>query len=207
MAGDHFAATNAGLTFSNETEFRAWRKEKRAELLRMRGVLTPEAHERKSGQVMERLLSAFRHFGSATVSFYWPFRGEISALPFMEYVLSAGGSAALPVVLGKGLALEFRLWKPGDPMASGVYDIPYPATGECVEPDVLIAALVGFDSACYRLGYGGGYYDRTLAAAGKKPLSIGIGFESARLETIYPQPYDVPMDWIVTEDAIVERSS
>ena len=70
-----------------------------------------------------------------------------------------------------------------------------------------LAPLVGFDSCGYRLGYGGGYYDRTLAAATPKPLAIGVGFELSRLDTIHPQPHDVPMDFIVTEELVIDRQA
>ena len=78
-------------------------------------------------------------------------------------------------------------------------NIPAPADGPSVTPDVLLVPLVGFDAGGYRLGYGGGYYDRSLAARTPRPLAIGIGFEISRLATIHPQPHDIPMDAIVTE--------
>lgn len=84
-------------------------------------------------------------------------------------------------------------------MASGIWNIPMPAEGEWLQPEVLLVPLLGFDGSGYRLGYGGGYYDRTLAAMPAKPLAIGIGFELSRLATIHPQPHDVRMDLIVTE--------
>ena len=84
-------------------------------------------------------------------------------------------------------------------MAPGVWGIPAPAEGEWVLPEVLLVPLLGFDGAGYRLGYGGGYYDRTLAAMRTKPLAIGIGYELLRLGTIHPRPHDVPMDLIVTK--------
>jgi 5-formyltetrahydrofolate cyclo-ligase len=82
-----------------------------------------------------------------------------------------------------------------------------PADGEAVLPNVLVVPLVGFDVRGYRLGYGGGYYDRTLAAMPEKPLTIGVGFEMAKLHTIYPQSHDVPMDLIVTEHDIYRHDS
>jgi 5-formyltetrahydrofolate cyclo-ligase len=97
----------------------------------------------------------------------------------------------------------FREWTPGAPMAPGIWNIPVPAEGETLSPTVLLAPLVGFDGCGYRLGYGGGYYDRTLAAAMPRPLAIGVGFEASRLETIHPQPHDIPMDLIVTEQEIL----
>jgi 5-formyltetrahydrofolate cyclo-ligase len=117
--------------------------------------------------------------------------------------LKQGAQAALPAVLAPRTALEFRRWQPGDETQPGVYKIPVPKQRHVVVPDVLLVPLVGFDPAGYRLGYGGGYYDRTLAALPAKPLVIGIGFELSRLETIYPQPHDIPMSVIVTEHGVL----
>jgi 5-formyltetrahydrofolate cyclo-ligase len=96
--------------------------------------------------------------------------------------------------------LIFWPWWPGAPMTQGVWSIPIPADGEPVQPDTLLVPLVGFDSENYRLGYGGGFYDRTIAAMPSRPRTIGIGFACARLATIYPQPYDIPMDEVVTDE-------
>jgi len=106
---------------------------------------------------------------------------------------------ALPVVVEKAKPLIFREWWPGISMNHGVWNIPVPAAGEPVEPDALLVPVVGFDRRRYRLGYGGGYYDRTLAALSAKPRAVGVGFELSQLATIYPQPHDIPMDLIVTE--------
>jgi 5-formyltetrahydrofolate cyclo-ligase len=110
------------------------------------------------------------------------------------------------VIVQKSAPLEFWVWKPGMPMDRGVWDIPVPATREAVEPDVLIAPLVGFDTAGFRLGYGGGYFDRTLAASSPRPYCIGIGYSETQLQTIHPQPHDIRMDAIVTERKIVTHS-
>ena len=105
--------------------------------------------------------------------------------------------------------LIFRAWEPGDELAKGVYDIPYPAAGDPVVPDCALIPMNGFDAAGYRLGYGGGFFDRTLAhlRAGnaKAALAIGVTYELARMETIHPQPYDIPMDYVVTERGVYAR--
>ena len=106
---------------------------------------------------------------------------------------------ALPAVVEKTGPLEYRAWRPGEPLIDGVWNIPVPQKREIVVPDAVLAPLVGFDSQCYRLGYGGGYFDRTLAAISPRPLAIGVGFELSRIETIFPQPFDIAMDVIVTE--------
>src|SRR6185436_2040899 len=93
----------------------------------------------------------------------------------------------------------FRAWWPGAPMTAGVYDIPIPDGTAIVAPDAAIVPMNGFDAQGYRLGYGGGYFDRTLASMSPRPLAIGVSYEFARLATIYPQPHDVAMDFVVTE--------
>ena len=110
--------------------------------------------------------------------------------------------AALPEVQGKGRPLQFRQWWPGVAMVPGALGIPAPVDTDLVVPDAAFVPLVGFDGAGYRLGYGGGYFDRTLAALARKPLTVGVGTEAARLPTIHPQPHDVPMDFIVTEAGV-----
>jgi 5-formyltetrahydrofolate cyclo-ligase len=168
--------------------------------------LPAELHREKSLRVIERLSSCFGDLDASLVGFYWPFSGEIDVRPFIELVLAYGGNAALPVVIAKNQPLEFRAWKPGNAMTTGAYGIPHPVQGPSVEPDVLIVPLLGFDSMCYRLGYGGGFYDRTLRTALRRPVTIGVGFELARLDTIQPQPYDVPMDLILTEVAMLRHT-
>jgi 5-formyltetrahydrofolate cyclo-ligase len=99
--------------------------------------------------------------------------------------------------------MEFREWRPGIRMVPGIWQIPVPAEGPPVAPDLIWVPLLGFDSAGYRLGYGGGYYDRTLGRASPRPFAIGIGYELVRLASIVPQPHDVAMDAIVTEEGVV----
>ena len=105
----------------------------------------------------------------------------------------------MPAVVDRKGPLEYRLWRPGELLVAGVWDIPVPEKREIAVPDAVLAPLVGFDRQCYRLGYGGGYFDRTLAALAPRPLAIGVGFELSLIETIFPQVFDVPMDLIVTE--------
>jgi 5-formyltetrahydrofolate cyclo-ligase len=184
----------------------AWRRERRVEHMERRMALPLEAHQAKSTALYEQLADRFSELADGLTGFYWPFRREWSPFPFVERLIAGGGRLALPVVVEKGRPLEFRLWKPGDRMARGVYDIPFPAEGAAVTPRALIIPLLGFDEAGYRLGYGAGYYDRTLASFPEKPLAVGVGFELARMETIHPLPHDIPMDYIVTEAGLWERT-
>jgi 5-formyltetrahydrofolate cyclo-ligase len=138
------------------------------------------------------------------LGFYWPHRGEYDPMDVVGPFLARGGRAALPVVVDRSQPLEYRRWRPGTAMTTGRYsfDIPHPAEGPAVVPDVLLVPLLGFDKDGYRLGYGGGYFDRTLAAYPARPKTIGVGFEIGRLATIHPQPHDIPMDMIVTERGV-----
>ena len=111
----------------------------------------------------------------------------------------------MPVVIDKKGPLEYRAWRPGEKLVDGVWNIPIPERRRIVVPQAVLAPLVGFDRDCYRLGYGGGYFDRTLAALAPRPWAIGVGFELSQLETIYPQDFDIPMDLIVTEACVRRR--
>jgi hypothetical protein len=122
----------------------------------------------------------------------------------MRELAAAGVAVALPVALRLGEPMTFRPWQRGAPMERGLWDIPIPATTAAVVPRTLIAPIVGFDAVNYRLGYGGGFFDRTLAQLGPAASAIGVGFSLFALPTIHPQPHDVAMARIVTEAAPVD---
>jgi 5,10-methenyltetrahydrofolate synthetase len=139
------------------------------------------------------------------VAFCWPFNNEPDLRPLIEsWIISGkpGFTALLPVVRAPRSALGFRAWTPGCAMMTDSYGIPTPAEGEFIEPQALLIPANGFDSAGYRIGYGGGFFDRTLAALGPATLSIGVGFELARLDSIHPQAHDIPLHAIVTEAGV-----
>jgi 5,10-methenyltetrahydrofolate synthetase len=114
---------------------------------------------------------------------------------------------ALPAIVAKGQPLVFREWHPGVPLATGPLDIPYPIGSREVLPDHVLLPMNGWDESGCRLGYGAGYFDRTLATLHKKPLVIGVSYEIARMPTIHPQSWDVPMDWVVTERGVYRREA
>ncbi len=180
-----------------------WRKAERERLIAARlAVPAAERTEAAAGvaHALDRLVEVAPGTG---VSAYWPFRGELDLRGWLGAVIERGGRAALPVVVTKGQPLVFREWAPGATMERGVWNIPIPAEGPEITPDVVVAPLVGCDPGCYRLGYGGGFYDRTLAAMPRPRLVVGVGLPLVEIPTIHPQPHDVPMDVIVTrEDAI-----
>lgn len=184
-------------------DFAAWRKGERARLIAARMAMPAGAHRAASAAIARLLSAHFMPANPGIVGCYWPFRREFNCLSVMRRIVSVGGEVALPVVIRPRHPLEFRRWTPQAEMAAGVWDIPHPAHGPPVHPTTLLVPLVGFDEGGYRLGYGGGFYDRTLAALPHRPETWGVGFELGRLETIYPQDHDVPLDHIVTEAGIL----
>jgi len=176
-----------------------WRKAERQRLIEERLAIDAEERGARSNRIASRLDLAIGKVNGRIVSGYLPFRGEPDLRNWAITVIERGGRIALPVVIRKGWPLEFRIWSPGDPLERGVWNILVPSRGPSVVPDVVIAPVVGFDSANYRLGYGGGFFDRTLAAMPRRPLAIGVGYAGSRLETIRPQPHDIAMDAIVTD--------
>lgn len=181
---------------------RQWRKTQRAELLARRVAATVTVRRRWNGVVERLLMEAFPILQRSVIGFYWPFQGEFDPRAAIHRLREQGAKAALPVVVQKAAPLEFREWWPGAPMTAGVFDLPVPDGTDVVRPQALLIPPVGFDAQGYRLGYGGGYFDRTLAAAVAQPLKIGVAFELSRMPTIRPQPHDVPMDFIVTESGV-----
>ncbi len=180
-------------------DVRTWRRAKRNELIAKR-LNTSRAERARIASIVGQLIRAHvQDLDGGCIGLYWPFKGELDFREFAGGCIEKGAEAALPVVVEKGKPLEFWSWRPGALRGRGIWDIPIPAERATVHPTALLVPLVGFDVAGYRLGYGGGYYDRTLAVMTPRPLTIGVGQESGRLETIHPQPHDIPMDAIVTD--------
>jgi 5,10-methenyltetrahydrofolate synthetase len=176
-----------------------WRKQQRAALLARRENVSEALRSQWNTRVTRRLLDGFPLLARMVVGIYWPFRGEFDPRYAMKALRDRGARAALPIVVTKAAPLQFREWWPGAPMARGVFDLPVPDGTAIVQPQALLIPPIGFDAQGYRLGYGGGYFDRTLACLTPQPLKIGVGFELSRIPTIHPQHHDVPMDFIVTD--------
>jgi len=177
-----------------------WRKAERERLITARCLLAERDRMEQAAIIAGRLAQIVATSGIAapTVSVYWPIRGEPDLRAWMHALSQSGVRVALPVATALAQPLVFREWRPGARLARGLWNIPHPADGKLVVPNVVIAPVVGFDLQGYRLGYGGGLFDQTLARLNPKPLTIGVGYPDAELRTIFPQPHDVPMDWVVT---------
>jgi 5,10-methenyltetrahydrofolate synthetase len=189
------------------TDVLEWRAHQRAELLARRAAIAPEHRNAWNNAITQLLIDGFPCLEGMVVGFCWPFKGEFDARYAMRRFRDRGGITALPVVVGKGVPLEFRIWTPEVPTVPGIFGLPVPQDTPVVRPDALLIPPIGFGSQGYRLGYGGGYFDRTLASMTPQPLKIGVAFEVSRMPTIHPQPHDVPMDFIVTEQGIHQVSS
>jgi 5-formyltetrahydrofolate cyclo-ligase len=185
-------------------DVKTWRRAERERLIALRMAMPP-AQRRQAGEEIARFVEGIIADRPGVLGIYWPFRAEFDPRPLVERLVVAGGAVALPVVVDKKGPLEYRTWAPGEALIAGVWDIPIPEKREIVVPSMVLAPVVGFDAACYRLGYGGGYFDRTLAALSPRPLAVGVGFAMQRIETIHPQSFDIPMDMIVTEAGVVRR--
>jgi 5-formyltetrahydrofolate cyclo-ligase len=186
-------------------EREAWRRGERKRLIAERLALAPEDRAQRQAAIEQRLFALLARLAGNIIGAYWPIQGEFDPRPLAERLLASGRVVALPATVEAGAALEYRRWRAGDPMAPGRHGIPEPRQGKVVLPEILLVPLVGFDAALHRLGYGGGYFDRTLAALLPRPLGIGIGFEAALLPSIDPAAHDVALDFIVTEARLRER--
>lgn len=175
-----------------------WRKQQRAELIARRECVAEADRSRWSTAITASLEQGFPFLQKKVVGFCWPHRGEYDPRPPMDFIRERGATLALPEVVNKQEPLHFRKWWPDAPMKQGVYDIPVPDNTGFVRVDALVIPMVGFDELGFRLGYGGGYFDRTLAAITPRPLAIGVAFEISRMHNVHPQPHDIPMDFIVT---------
>jgi 5,10-methenyltetrahydrofolate synthetase len=184
----------------------AWRREERQRLLEARVRMPVAERQQASAQIIARLDALWREAGRLTpgtiVSAYWPLRGEPDLRPWLGDLNAQGLVCVLPVVVQKGEPLQFRRWSPGCSMEKGFWNIPVPADPATFIPQLLIAPVVGFDRQCFRLGYGGGYFDRTLALlqAQQRAFHVaGVGYSSAEIASIQPLDHDIALHAIVTD--------
>jgi 5-formyltetrahydrofolate cyclo-ligase len=187
------------------TTLKAWRKAERARLIAARVALAPsvlDSWRRRMDVTLER---SFPGLARCRLAFCWPIKGEYDARHLARTLRSRGALTALPVVVAPRTPLIFREWHPGVDLAKGVMDIPYPVGSAQIIPQAVLLPMNGWDPQGYRLGYGGGFFDRTLASLDKRPLTIGVTYEFAKMETIQPQSWDIAMDYVVTERGVYRR--
>lgn len=177
------------------------RNELRVQLLVARAAITDRAEHEKV--LVNRVARWLKTMPVARLGFFWPVRGEPDLSRVVGQWLAQDGtrSAGLPVVTDD--ILEFAPWVPGTPMKEGAFGIPIPARNARLVPQLLLIPCLGIDTLRYRLGYGGGFYDRTLAGLKVKPVTVGIGFDVARIPSIQPRPHDVRLDLAITESGVL----
>lgn len=186
--------------------------EPKAEKLRLRTLARARrsaipVEERHGLSARAAFLAAGRLSAPRCIGLYMPMETEFDPLPLAQALAGQDTVLSLPVVRGRAMSLRFRCWKPGDPLLPHVFGTfaPGPEVAE-VRPDLLLVPLLAYDREFYRLGYGGGFYDRTLAElreAGAPVFAVGVGFAAQKMDAVPRGPYDEPLDAILTEDGLV----
>lgn len=171
--------------------------------LARRAALPPEARQAAADAIAVRGLALSRAVGAARAALYMPMRDELDCLPLMAALARAGVETMLPVMAGKEQPLLFRRWRPGEALVAASFGVrePGPAAPEMI-PDLIFAPLAAFDRAGRRIGYGGGFYDRTLAAlrcAGARPVYAGLAFATQETPEIPAEAHDAQLDFVLTE--------
>ncbi len=162
-----------------------------------------------SRAAMDHFLAARLHTGAGVISGYRPIRTEIDPTPLMEALHAAGHRLCVPVIQGRGMALKFREWRPDAEMIEGEFGALVPTAGDWLEPRLLIVPLVAFDAEGWRLGYGGGFYDRSLEGlraqdrTGCRTLAVGFAYSAQQVDTVPCDPTDQPLDAVVTEQGLI----
>lgn len=187
---------------ADPSAFRAALRQKMLAARAAMAALEPATHADLSARIDAHLANFLAARPPAAIGFCTPVQGEFDARPLIARLIAQGWQAAMPVVHHVDAPMLFHPWTPGTPMSTDRYGIPVPANSPGPTPHILLLPLVAFDTAGYRLGYGGGYFDRTLAAIVPRPLAIGVGFELSRVPSICPQAHDQVLDFLVTEDGV-----
>lgn len=153
----------------------------------------------------DHFLAARLHTGAAVISAYRPIRTEIDPSPLMQALHAAGHRLCVPVILAADTPLKFREWHPDCPMVTGAFGAEIPETGEWLDPDLVLAPMLAFDAAGWRLGYGGGFYDRTLEGlrAQKTVRAVGVAYAAQQVDAVITEPTDQPLDGVLTEQGLM----
>ena len=196
---ERFLSTSSGCDTANALD--ASKRALRIEMMARRRDSAPSLRD-AGGAARDRLLATVKLPPKAAVSGYWPLADEFDPRPILERLHELGHEIGLPVVLGRGLPLRFRRWRPGLDLVQGSFKVmtPPPDSPE-VTPEIVLAPMLAFDRAGYRLGYGGGFYDQTLAElrARGEVLAVGVAFAMQEVAEVPHDDTDQPLDWIVTE--------
>ncbi len=174
----------------------------RSAMLAWRAALAEDERRAAAEGLLATLRREMPFETPAVVSGFWPIKDEIDIRPLLIELFNVGCQLALPVVQGRGKPLLFRAWRPGDPLEAGVFGTLQPsARRETLEPDALIVPLLACDEEGWRLGYGGGFYDRTLGGlrARRNVTAVGVGFSAQLVPEVPHGPDDQRLDWLLTD--------
>jgi len=191
----------------NPEKLKAWRRAERARLIAARESVDAEILAQWRLAIDAHLERAFPDLAQGVVAFCWPIRAEYDARFLVRRLRERGAVTVMPVVVAPRTPLAFREWHPGVTLAEGAMGIPYPVDSPEVAPDTVLLPMNGWDAQGYRLGWGAGFFDRTLASLERRPRVIGVTYELARMPTIHPQAWDIPADFVVTEAAVYRRGA
>jgi 5,10-methenyltetrahydrofolate synthetase len=184
---------------------KSWRKAQRERLIAERLAIPHAMLDTWRERIDGYLERSFPGLARCRVALCWPIKNEYDARHLARTLRGLGALTALPVVVAPKAPLAFREWHPGVTLAKGALDIPYPVGSREIVPQAVLLPMNGWDPKGYRLGYGAGFFDRTLAGLATKPVVIGVSYEQARLDTIHPQDWDIPVDYLVTERGVYRR--
>ncbi len=194
MEPPHFASSDMTLFDDKRTL--------RSAMLAWRAALAEDERRAAAEGLLATLRREMPFETPAVVSGFWPIKDEIDIRPLLIELFNVGCQLALPVVQGRGKPLLFRAWRPGDPLEAGVFGTLQPsARRETLEPDALIVPLLACDEEGWRLGYGGGFYDRTLGGlrARRNVTAVGVGFSAQLVPEVPHGPDDQRLDWLLTD--------
>lgn len=190
----------SGLTLESELITKAKQSMRERALLK-RSKLAAATRESGAEAVARTGLSFLDKSSGAVISGYAAIQDELDPLALLEALAGEGHTIVLPAVIARDTPLEFRVWRPGDPLEKQAFGVPTPGHGAAtLDPDIVLAPLAAFDRDGYRLGYGGGYYDRTLAGLRERRgvVAVGMAFESQEVDSVPHDTYDQRLDWILT---------
>lgn len=173
-------------------------RERRAAIGRARR----EAADRAIAARLEQLVAQLQ---VRTLAAYWPIHGEPDLRPALHDWHAAGIVVALPRVIAAGAPLAFGCWDPAEALEAGPFGTLHPpAVAPGLRPDLIVVPCLGFDARCYRLGYGGGFYDRTLAELAGA-CAVGVAYDDCEVGGFDAHEHDLPLDWVVTERRLLRR--
>lgn len=177
----------------------------RREKLAARMALDEKTRAALSARIETHLAALLMPLPPQILAFCAPVRGEFDVRPLVSLLIERGWRTAMPMVEASNAPMRFCSWTPSSAMTIDRHGIPIPAEGRSIVPTIVLLPLLAFDPQGFRLGYGGGYFDRTLAALVPRPWAIGVGFELGRVADIRPQPHDMRLDAVVTETGIARH--